>query len=125
VQAFAYIETLDPTDICLNLGACLPGAQLFARNASVPPLPPALVAKAAALRQRAFELSASNDFCDTCKVVITEAATILGNLVRFWQPAGHKSPSGQQPCTIVFWQQPCMGHPLAASHACSSAAPFT
>ena len=90
VHAFAYIETLDPTTICTNFGACLPG-QLFARNASVPPLPPALVAKAAALRQRAFELSASNDFCDTCKVVITEAATILGNLVRTWQ----------QPCLLA------------------------
>ena len=84
MQAFGYIETLDPTQICTNFGACLPG-QLFTqlpRNVSVPPLPPALVAKAAALRQRAHELSAANDFCDTCKVVITEAAAILGNLVR-------------------------------------------
>lgn len=37
----------------------------------------------------AHELSAENDFCDTCKLVITEAASILGNLVRniclYWQ----------------------------------------
>lgn len=90
LQALAQIEALDPTQLCTNFGACLPG-QLFAqlpRNASsgrVPPLPPALVAKFAALRQRAHVLSASNDFCDTCKVVITEAATILGNLVRLFR----------------------------------------
>ena len=48
----------------------------------VPPLPPALVAKAAALRMQAHALSAENDFCDTCKLVVTEAASILGNLVR-------------------------------------------
>ena len=47
----------------------------------VPPLPPVLVAKAAALRMHAHELSAENDFCDTCKLVVTEAASILGNLV--------------------------------------------
>lgn len=75
---------MDPTTICTNFGACLPGQQLLQlpRNFTVPPLPPALVAKAARLRERAHELSASNDFCDTCKVVITEAAAILGNLVR-------------------------------------------
>ena len=83
-QAFAYIQAMDPTTICTNFGACLPGQQLLQlpRNFTVPPLPPALVAKAAQLRARAHELSASNDFCDTCKVVITEAAVILGNLVR-------------------------------------------
>ena len=48
----------------------------------VPPLPPVLVAKAAALRMQAHALSAENDFCDTCKLVVTEAASILGNLVR-------------------------------------------
>jgi len=48
----------------------------------VPPLPPVLVAKAAALRMHAHALSAENDFCDTCKLVVTEAASILGNLVR-------------------------------------------
>ena len=47
----------------------------------VPPLPPVLVAKAAALRMHAHDLSAVNDFCDTCKLVVTEAASILGNLV--------------------------------------------
>ena len=47
----------------------------------VPPLPPVLVAKAAALRMHAHDLSAENDFCDTCKLVVTEAASILGNLV--------------------------------------------
>ena len=50
----------------------------------IPPLPPVLVAKAAALRMHAHELSAENDFCDTCKIVVTEAASILGNLVSFW-----------------------------------------
>ena len=79
-QIFAYIETLDPTTICTNFGACLP-SQLYSSNMTVPSLPLALVAKAAALRMRAHELSATNDFCDTCKMVITEAAAILGNLV--------------------------------------------
>ena len=52
----------------------------------VPPLPPVLVAKAAALRMHAHELSAENDFCDTCKLVVTEAASILGNLVSSTPP---------------------------------------
>ena len=47
----------------------------------VPPLPPVLVAKAAYLRMHAHALSAENDFCDTCKMVVVEAASILGNLV--------------------------------------------
>ena len=47
----------------------------------VPPLPPVLVAKAAELRMHAHALSAENDFCDTCKMVVVEAASILGNLV--------------------------------------------
>ena len=79
-QIFAYIESIDPTTVCTQFGACVPG-QLFS-NMSVPPLPPALVAKAAAVRMHAHELSATNDFCDTCKMVIVEAASILGNLVR-------------------------------------------
>lgn len=78
-QLFAYIETLDATTICTNFGACLP-SQLYS-NMTVPSLPLSLVAKAADLRIRAHELSATNDFCDTCKMVITEAAAILGNLV--------------------------------------------
>ncbi|BDA48770.1 probable prosaposin [Coccomyxa sp. Obi] len=77
-QIFAYIESIDPTTVCTQFGACLPG-QLYSKM-TVPPLPPALVAKAAALRMHAHELSATNDFCDTCKMVITEAAAILGNL---------------------------------------------
>jgi hypothetical protein len=55
------------------------------QNVQIPPLPPVLVAKAAALRMHAHELSAENDFCDTCKMVVTEAASILGNLVSIWQ----------------------------------------
>ena len=74
---------MDPTTICKNFGACLPGQLLqLPSNFTVPLLPPALVAKAARLRERAHQLSAPNDFCDTCKVVITEAAAILANLVR-------------------------------------------
>ena len=74
---------MDPTTICTNFGACLPGQLLqLPRNFTVPSLPPALLAKAVLLRERAHQLSASNDFCDTCKVVITEAAAILSNLVR-------------------------------------------
>jgi hypothetical protein len=93
-QAFTYIQAMDATTICTNFGACLPGQQLLQlpRNFTVPPLPPALVLKAAQLRARAHELSASNDFCDTCKVVITEAAVILGNLVRT-----HRSLLGNLP----------------------------
>lgn len=78
-QIFAYIESIDPTTVCTQFGACVPGQ--LASSMSVPPLPPALVAKAAALRMHAHDLSATNDFCDTCKMVITEAAAILGNLV--------------------------------------------
>ena len=89
-QIFAYIETLDPTTICTNFGACMP-SQLYS-NMSVPPLPLALVAKAAALRMRAHELSATNDFCDTCKMVITEAAAILGNLVSSQSASSHWRP---------------------------------
>ena len=50
-------------------------------RAQIPPLPPVLVAKAAELRAHAHALSAENDFCDTCKMVVVEAASILGNLV--------------------------------------------
>lgn len=59
-------------------------AALTQATVQIPPLPPVLVAKAAALRMHAHELSAENDFCDTCKMVVTEAASILGNLVSFW-----------------------------------------
>ena len=60
----------------------------------VPPLPPVLVAKAAELRMHAHALSAENDFCDTCKMVVVEAASILGNLVS--NPATATRPS--TPC---------------------------
>ncbi|CAL5223567.1 g6102 [Coccomyxa viridis] len=77
-QVFEYIDNMDPSTICMNFGACPPVMQ--ALRLPVPPLPPVLVAKAAALRMHAHELSAENDFCDTCKLVVTEAASILGNL---------------------------------------------
>ena len=64
-----------------NTGLCWISSMTTALAEQVPPLPPVLVAKAADLRMHAHALSAENDFCDTCKMVVVEAASILGNLV--------------------------------------------
>lgn len=81
-QVFEYIEQLDPTTVCMQMGACPPALAYV--NVTVPPLPPVLVAKAAALRMRMHDVSATNDLCGTCKQVILDAAAILGNLVRIF-----------------------------------------
>ena len=73
----SYAHTSDQHDT----GLCWISSMTKALAEQVPPLPPVLVAKAAELRMHAHALSAENDFCDTCKMVVVEAASILGNLV--------------------------------------------
>jgi hypothetical protein len=82
-KIFALVEDLDPDGVCVDiLHACPPvppPGQIVSARLQPRKLPPHL-AKLSAKVQTVLEANLRSN-CDTCKAVITEAATLLSNPV--------------------------------------------